>query len=324
MRLFYGIDIGGTNVKAGIVSEDGTILAQSSMKAGAEHNSAEQILDIAFAQLAELSASLGPEHAAVEAAGVGSPGVIDRSRRRIVRTFNLPFDNLDAASYLEARLNVPVVVGNDANVAALAESRIGAGKGVESSITVTLGTGVGGGVVINDRVYSGFNGAGCELGHVLLVEDGVPCTCGRNGCIEAYCSATALIRQTKEAAQRHPESALAEMVRSGAKISGRTPFDLAASGCLVAQGVVDRYIRHVGEAMASFINALNPERIIIGGGISHQGQSFVDAVAKVALSQAFIFGSIEAPTFWRATLGNDAGIVGAAMFAKDSADDRQL
>lgn len=323
MRLFYGIDIGGTNVKTGIVDEAGQILARSSQKTLAGERSGEAILDSVLAQLETLKKEIGSRSDEVLAAGVGSPGVIDKARRTIVRAFNLPFINLDAAAYLESRLHVPVTIGNDANLAALAESRIGAGKGAESSLTVTLGTGVGGGVVLNDRVYSGFNGAGCELGHVVLVENGVPCTCGRRGCIESYCSAPALIRQTKEAAAAEPDSMLGRAVMSADKVTGHTPYELAEAGCPVAAGVVARYQRHVGEALANYINALNPERIILGGGISHQGQAFIEAVAGIALQEAFILPEVEPPTITAAILGNDAGIVGAAMFAMDNLDDRQ-
>lgn len=323
MRLFFGVDIGGTNVKAGIVDEAGTILCQDSVKTEADRHSAEAILDLVVDLFNDLSGRLDPSEK-ILAIGVGSPGVVHKDRRRIVRAFNLPFANVDAASYLEEKLWLGTVVGNDANLAALAESRVGAGRGALSSITVTLGTGYGGGIVIRDRVYSGFNGAGCELGHTLLVEGGVACSCGRHGCVEAYCAAPALIRQTKEAGQKHPASILGQYVKSRQRVSGRTAFDLASDGCQVAQSVIDTYVRHNGEAIANFINAINPQRVLIGGGISHQGPAFIAAIEKVALAEAFLFDSIDNPVVLPATLGNDAGIVGAAMFALDAMDDHLL
>ena len=321
MRLFFGLDIGGTNIKAGVVDESGFILRQDSVKTHAETNTAEAILDLCVQMFNRLTGELDEK---ISAIGVGSPGVVHKDRRRIVRAFNLPFDNLDAATYLEEKLWLPTIVGNDANLAALAESRIGAGQGAISSITVTLGTGYGGGIVLNDRVYSGFNGAGCELGHTLLVEGGVACSCGRNGCVEAYCAAPALIRQTEEAAAEHPNSQLGQYVLSGARVSGRTAFDFAAQGCAVAEGVIDRYVRHNGEALANFINSMNPERILVGGGISHQGPDVIAAIENVALAEAFLFDLIEKPVILPATLGNDAGLVGAAMFALDALDDNLL
>ncbi|HHT44457.1 MAG TPA: ROK family protein [Fastidiosipila sp.] len=323
MRLLFGLDIGGTNIKAGVVDEAGTILIQDSVKTHADTNSAEDILSLGVELFNKLTTEIDVA-GKISAIGVGSPGVVHKDRRRIVRAFNLPFNNLDAASYLEEKLQLPVIVGNDANLAALAESRIGAGKGAVSSITVTLGTGYGGGIVINDRVYSGFNGAGCELGHTLLVEGGEPCSCGRNGCIEAYCAAPALIRQTKEAGEKDPDSKLGQYVAAGHRVSGRTAFDFAADGCETAAGVIDRYVRHNGEALANFINSINPERIMVGGGISHQGPEFIAAIEKVALEEAFLFDLIDNPVILPATLGNDAGIVGAAMFALDALDDAWL
>lgn len=317
MRIFFGVDIGGTNINAGFVNEAGDVLVWHQVKTETATRTSEEILDEVVRLFDHLLATSDVVRDDVIAVGVGSPGVTDKAMRVIVRAYNLPFDHVEAAAYLEERIGLPVFVGNDANVAALAEARIGAGRGAESSLTVTLGTGVGGGMVINDRVYSGFNGAGVEVGHVLLKLDGLPCTCGRRGCVEVYCAASALVRQTAEAAEENPDSALAAAIRAGKRVSGRLAFDLADQGCPVAKAVVNQYTRYVGEAVASYINALNPERILIGGGVSRQGKSFTDAVAEIALREAFLVEGVPKPAILPAELSNDAGLVGAAFFAMD-------
>jgi glucokinase len=314
MAYYLGLDIGGTYLKAGLVDEAGTILRQMKAPTKGQVRSAGEIVAEAKRLLDELRKDTPGEIASL---GVGSPGVVAHGRR-IVRAYNLPFDDVDIASMFEKIICLPTAVGNDANVAALAESRYGAGKGKKSVLLVTLGTGVGGGLIIDDSIYAGFNGTGLEIGHLVLVAGGVPCSCGRNGCIESYISATALIRQTIEAGERDPGSKLGRLVRSGANITGRTAFKLAEDKDPAALKVVQKYIGYVGIALANYINAYLPEILLIGGGISHAGPAFIDAAAKIALDEAFVFPEVGYPKITAAALGNDAGIVGAALIGKEN------
>ena len=190
-----------------------------------------------------------------------------------------------------------------------------------SAVLITLGTGVGGGVILNDRVYSGFNDAGSELGHMVICMDGEPCTCGRQGCFEAYASAAALIRQTEQAMAEYPDSLLYEETTDEGRVTGRTAFNAMKRGDAVAIGVVERYIRYIGEGLANIINVLMPEMIILGGGISNEGDHFLQRVKKATIERSFLHGNVEKPNFQLAALGNDAGIVGAALFARDCLQD---
>jgi glucokinase len=199
---------------------------------------------------------------------------------------------------------------NDANAVAWGEAVAGAAKGTAHSVMITLGTGVGGGAVIDHKLYSGFNYAGAELGHMVIVAGGRPCTCGRRGCWEAYASATALIRQTGQAALAHPESLLASIPAQD--INGRTAFDAAEQGDAAARAVVARYCEYVAAGLTDLVNALAPERILLGGGISRQGESLLGPVREYVAAHCFGQRQGAIPVIAEAKLGNEAGIIGAA------------
>ena len=210
-------------------------------------------------------------------------------------------------------MNVKIL--NDADAAAYGEYSIN-GNNVDSFVFITLGTGVGGGIIINKKVYNGFNSAGGELGHITLVHDGVPCNCGNIGCWEAYASVTALIRQTKEAMEKNPQSLMHEIAKKEGKVSGKTAFDAAKAGDAAGLEVVKKYREYVASGLVSIINIFQPERLVIGGGISKEGDYLINPITEYCYAHEYNKYGIKTKISI-ATLFNDAGIIGAALFSKE-------
>lgn len=315
--MYIGVDIGGTGIKAGLVDEKCNILAKDSCPT--PRDSYESILE-AIIELAERVTELGGHKMSdVKSIGIGCPGAVDDKRGIVVYANNIQFPNMKLGPDLSERMGIPVYLGNDANCAALGEFYALDDKGISDFVAVTLGTGVGGGIVINKKLYTGFNGAAGELGHTLLYADGEPCSCGRRGCWEAYASATALIRQTEKKASECPKSILAKMVsENGGKANGKISFDAAKQGDEAGREVVERYTKAVADGIVNVINMLQPEVIVIGGGISKEGAGLIDPVL-VHLNK-YVYGSEQGIPFCKvrlAKLGNDAGIVGAALLGID-------
>lgn len=302
-----GIDLGGTNIAAGVVDEGQHIVAEVSLPTGAERPAEAVVADICrAAEKAMEKAGITAAHCA--SVGIGSPGTCDSANGVVVRAYNLGWFNVPVCSMVTARLGLPCHLSNDANCAALAETVAGGAMGCRNMILITLGTGVGGGIIIGGKIYDGMRGAGAELGHTLLVLDGEPCTCGRRGCWEAYSSATALIRQARQAAAEHPESLLA----GAEEITGKTVFDAADRGDETANAVVDRFCDYLGAGVTNIVNALAPEVILIGGGISRQGERLLAPVRRYVEKNCFGGKDGAIPIIAAARLGNDAGIIGAA------------
>jgi len=314
-----GVDLGGTNIAAGIVSEDGKLLCKKSVPTLRERSAQEILMDLAMLCRAIVTEN-GYQMSDVISVGIGSPGAADPVNGKIVYANNLNFNNVDVRGIVGAYLETPIYVENDANAAALGESISGAAKGFRNSITITLGTGLGGGIIINNQIYGGsFNGGG-ELGHTVIRLNGEPCTCGRLGCWEAYASATALIRDTKVAAARHPFCILGKIVHADFDaVNAKTPFDVAQMGCDVAKNVVDRYIMYVAEGITNLVNAFQPDIIVIGGGVCYQGDNILEPIREKVTS--LIYGGEQnlKTKLAIAQLGNDAGIIGAAMLNAVSA-----
>ncbi len=327
MNYYLGVDVGGTNIKCGITNECGEILCKQSIKTEAETLTGQEIISNINQLITDICAEYQQKEesfslADVKAIGVGSPGTVDNETGALIFAGNLYAENWNYRELIKAQHQVPVYVVNDANAAALAESRLGVAKGTQSSITITLGTGVGGGVIIDDRVFSGFNGAGSELGHAVIVLDGIPCTCGRKGCFERYASATALIQQTKQAMQDNPNSSMHQWVKNNnGAVSGRTAFEAMKAGDKAGREVVEQYVHYLAEGIANFINCFMPEMIIIGGGVSNEGEYFLRMIEQKALANSFLFEGVKKTRFAIAGLGNDAGISGAALYAKDCLSD---
>lgn len=302
-----GIDLGGTNIAVGVVDDRHNIIAEASVPTGAFRPAEEMVADMCRAvELALDKAGLIAADCA--SIGIGSPGTCDSEAGVVVRAYNLGWFNVPVCRMLHERFGIPVRLSNDANCAALAETVAGAAVGRRDMILITLGTGVGGGIIIGGKIYDGMRGAGAELGHTLLVLDGEPCTCGRRGCWEAYSSATALIRQARQAAAEHPESLLA----GAEEITGKTVFDAADRGDETANAVVDRFCDYLGAGVTNIVNALAPEVILIGGGISRQGERLLAPVRRYVEKNCFGGKDGAIPIIAAARLGNDAGIIGAA------------
>ncbi len=311
--LFIGIDLGGTNIAAGLVDESGKILASDSVPTGAERGSDAIISDMA--DLAKrIAEKNGYKISDIDAIGIGAPGTIDTDRGVVAYSNNIPFRNVPIAEKISGLLNIPVHIENDANAAAYGEY-IATGAKAKSFVFITLGTGVGGGVVIDGKLMRGFNYAGAELGHCLLVLNGEACTCGNNGCWEAYASVTALIRQTKKAMDENPNSIMHEIAEKEGKVSGKTAFVAASRGDEAAKGVVDKYTEYVGAGIASIINVFQPEELVIGGGISKEGDNLLIPVQKI-VSRMDYNKYMPKTKISIAKLYNDAGIIGAALIAR--------
>ena len=267
-----GIDLGGTNIVAGVVDRNYNIIAKAKRKTRVPRPADEIIRDMAQASL-EAVESAGLSIDDIELVGVGSPGTCNPDTGIIEYANNMGFENLPMRDNLGAILKKDVYIENDANAAALGEALAGAAKGAQSCVCITLGTGVGGGIIIDGRIYGGFNFAGAELGHTVIVVDGYPCTCGRNGCWESYASATGLIRQTREAMRNNPGSAMWEVAGSLDNVDGRTAFDAMRKGDPAAKEVVDNYIKYVACGLTNVVNIFQPEILCIGGGICKGGHS---------------------------------------------------
>lgn len=308
---YLGIDLGGTNVAAAVVDGEGTILGKVSLPT--PRTGAEAVADqmAAAARAAVEQAGITLEQ--VESVGIGSPGTIEPAEGLIKFWSNLDFENVPLTALMAERLNKPIYLENDANAAALGEYAAGAGKGSQSMVAITLGTGVGGGAVLGGKLYTGFNYAGMEVGHFVIEHNGRSCTCGRKGCFEAYCSATALIKRTREVMEENRDSLLWQLAGSLDKVNGRTPFDAAAQGDAAAGKVIDEYVDYLGCGVASLVNIFQPEVFCIGGGPSAQGETLMAPVRYILNREDYARNSVHRTRLVRAALGNDAGIIGAAL-----------
>ena len=310
-KYHVGIDLGGTFIKAGIVDDLGNILLSEKVPTQSEGGADVVARNIA-AVANKLMRSLNLTFTDVVGIGMGVPGMIDTERGVVSYSNNLGWENFNIASTVEKLTKLPVRIANDANVAALGEYKFGSGKNADSIILITLGTGVGGGAIIDGKMLLGNGGAGAEFGHVTVLAGGEMCTCGRRGCLEAYASATALIRNTKRAMQEHPDSLMWKISPSLDAVNGVTAFAASDEGDAPATEVIQNYIMMLGEGLASFASLFRPDMILIGGGISAQGEELTQPLQQYVDSH--IFGGKTGPgvKVACASLGNSAGIVGAA------------
>ena len=311
-----GVDLGGTNIAVGLVNEKMEIVAKDSVPTGGEREGIEIARDIA-ALCKSVCRQAGVETSEVASVGVAAPGAVNDETGVILYTTNLKFENFPMAEFLREEIGVREIhVENDANAAAWAEAMAGAAKGSRSSVMVTLGTGVGGGIILDGKIFTGFNSVAGELGHVVIEVDGRPCGCGRRGCWEAYSSATGLVNTTLEKLAECEESGrktlMTDLVAQRGKVNGRTAFDAMRMGDEAAREVVETYTKYLASGLTSLINILQPEVLSIGGGISNEGQLLLDLVVPMVRAQQY-GGSLFPSTDIRiALLRNDAGIIGAA------------
>ena len=257
---YIGIDLGGTNIAVGLVDDTGKIIESKSTPTLSPRSYKEIVADMARLSK-EIIKNAGLEISDIKSIGIGSPGSVDNDRGMVIYANNLKFDHAPIAEELRKHIDLPVHMENDANAAAFGEYVVN-GDGAKNVIFVTLGTGVGGGIIIDGKLYKGCNGAGGELGHYVLVKDGIPCTCGLNGCWERYASVTALISQTKAAMEKNPESLMVKIAEERGVVNGRTAFEAAKMGDEAAKEVVSNYAEYVAAGAVSMINIFQPEKLI--------------------------------------------------------------
>ncbi len=309
-----GVDLGGTNIAVGLVNERAELVKKMSTPTGATRPGEEIVADIAKL-CRDICTEAGIALSEVESIGIASPGIANHDTGVVEYANNLPFKKFPIAQLLKDNLgeNISVRIENDANAAAWGEACAGAAKGTKNSIMITLGTGVGGGIIIDGKVYSGFNYAGGELGHIVIEVDGVQCSCGRRGCWEAYSSATALIRMTKEKIDECRASGRYTAMADAPRVSGRTACDCMRAGDEAAKEVYDKYIKYLASGLATIINIFQPEVVSLGGGVSGEGQSLIDSLLPIVRSEQYGGGIVAMTDIRIAKLGNEAGIIGAAM-----------
>ena len=311
-----GIDLGGTNIASGVVDENFKIIGSAKVKTNAPRP-AEEIVDDMVKSALEAVKQAGLTIDDIAVIGVGTPGSVVNDTGVVAYANNLGFYDVPLAEMLEKKLGKKVFVENDANAATYGEYIAGAGKGTKNFVAITLGTGVGGGIIIDGNIYSGTNFAGGELGHTVIQMDGEACTCGRNGCFEAYASATALIRQTKQAMIRFPKSKMWELCNNDiGNASGRTAFDAARAGDETALDVVSAYERYLSVGIANIVNTFQPDVFCVGGGISNEGEYLIKPVRDLVKGENYARNMSKNTEIKAATLGNDAGIIGAAFLGK--------
>ena len=307
-----GIDLGGTNIVAGVVDENYKILATAKRKTDCPRP-ADAILDDMAAAALEAIESAGLKVEDIDAAGVGTPGAIDPVKGVVCYANNLDFYNVPMAQMLKDRTGIDFYIENDANAAAYGEFVAGAGVGTNNFLMITLGTGVGGGIIVNGRIYSGSNYAGGELGHTVISMDGEMCSCGRQGCWEAYASATALIRQTKQAMIKYSDTVMWELCNNDINaVNGLTAFEAMRKGDKAGKLVVDKYVEYIALGIANNINIFQPEIICIGGGISKEGDNLIKPIKSYVEGDNYARFMESKTEIKVAKLGNDAGIIGAA------------
>ena len=313
MKHYLGLDLGGTGIKAGVVREDYAITAKHSVPTLHRREASDIVRDMADAGRTALKMA-GLAETDVEYVGIGVPSAINHTNSRVVFANNLGWKDFDLISAFQREWDIPVHLGNDADVAVLAEVWAGVAREYENVIMLTLGTGVGGGLIFNKKLYAGGDGFGTEPGHILLVAGGERCTCGNTGCFEAYGSVTGLIRDTIRAMAEHPETIMREMCADDiSRVSGRTAFGAAKQGDAAGKKVVKDYIGYLALGIASLTVLLRPQAVVLGGGVCNEGPELFIPLREAVFPLVYASDIIGVPQILKAELGNDAGIIGAAL-----------
>ena len=309
-----GVDLGGTNIVVGIIDESNKILAKASRKTNAPR-AAEGIFDDMADAIKEAMSQLGISNDEIISIGVGTPGSVNKGEELIEFANNLGFDNVPAYRLLRLRTGIQnVYFDNDANCAALGEAVAGCGKGVKDFIMITLGTGVGSGIIVNGKLVTGLNYAAGEMGHTVIVYNGIQCNCGRKGCWEKYSSATALIEQTKDAMRANYTSVMWEMCDNDiTKVNGRTAFDAMRKGDIAGTLVVNNYVSMLACGIGNIVNIFQPDMVCVGGGVGNEKENLLGPVRKILASERYSIHAKKQTQLVCAQLGNDAGVIGAAL-----------
>ncbi len=305
-----GVDLGGTKMLLGVLDPASKVVWESNERSTGHDE--EELVELLVREIEEARA----ERPGVETIGLGIPATIDHDRGLAVSAVNLPIENLPIRDLVSERIGLPVFVDNDANVAALAEYLFGAARGTRNAVMLTIGTGIGGGLILGGELYRGATGAGAELGHVVIAMDGPRCqgNCPSRGCVETFASGTAIGREGREAAEREPDSALGRMLADGGEIDGRAVTEAALDGDPTAVGVFDLVGRRLGVALASFANVFEPETIVIGGGVIAAGDLLLEPARAELRARAL--PPMNRTSVVEAELGSGAGMIGAAAMAR--------
>ncbi len=313
--MYIGVDVGGTNITAGLVSIDGNILFQKNCPTLPSRGWDTVIQDII--SLIRDVIDQAPANKDVLGIGIGVPGVADRKTGNVVECVNLGWRNVPLGKTLEKEFNKPIYIDNDASVAALAEYENGALKGTQNSILITLGTGVGGGFIINGKLYGGTNNIGSEIGHMIIGENFYNCNCGKNGCFETFSSATALIKYTRKLMEETKENTtIRDYIGDNLdKLDAKIIFDCAKAGDKLALSSVNRFVDYLVIGITNLINILDPEVIALGGGVSKSGDYLLELINN-RIYEKILFKDMPYSKIVIAEHGNDAGIIGSAMLCK--------
>lgn len=300
--MILGVDIGGTNIKFGVVDEEYNILEKLKIPTAKDGN-AETIIEDIVSVIQNIR-----ETFPIEKIGIGTPGTVDYEKGICVRSANLPYKNTPMVAMIEEAVNLPVFLANDATSAVCGELYAGSGRIYSNLIMVTLGTGVGGGIIIDGKPYYGSRGGAGEFGHIIIEQNGIPCRCGQKGCLEKYASITALIEQTEAAAIANPESLLAQMCQG--EISGQTAFEAKKAGCPIAHQVLDAYFSYIATGITSLVRVFQPETVVLGGAVTNERDNLLLPLKeKITLPVEVLISSLK----------NDAGVIGAAAMAANRA-----
>ncbi|MBQ8374080.1 MAG: ROK family protein [Clostridia bacterium] len=316
-KYIIAIDLGGMSAKGALFSYDGEIVSEEKIKTNAADGFEGTVQNLA-ALARTLTEKSGVAFEDAIAVGLGAPGVVDSTNGVVLRWTNFGWDNVPLAGRLSELTGKRVFIANDANVAALGEANFGATSQYQSSILLTLGTGIGGGMVFDGKLIEGYKSAGAELGHITIREGGLPCACGRRGCYEKYASATALVQQTRHAMVENLHSELWTLVDGKIEnVDGRTAFIAAKNGDETAIKVIKQYVGYLSEGIADFVNILRPEAIVLGGGIANEGEALFEPLRKAVDERSYIAMDIVPLKIVGAKLGNRAGKYGAYTLAKE-------
>ena len=307
----FGIDIGGTSIKGAVITDKGVILDRFSLKVNKE-DSPEHTLG-KLCEIINTIINKNEFDEPISGIGIGTPGIIDFDKGMILSSPNLPtWTSFKIKEFIKEKTKLPVEINNDANAAALGESTFGSGKSYDNVVMLTLGTGVGSGIILNKKIYDGNKHQGAEIGHMVIKTNGRKCGCGRRGCLEAYASATALIKITDEELKRHPESKMADVINELGKCDARVPFIAAKQGDKAAKRIIRNYVRDLSEGILNICNIFRPEAIILSGGVANEGEYLLDMIRKYIKKHHY--GMLNSPfvDIRQATLGYDSGKIGAA------------
>ena len=313
--MYIGIDLGGINIAIGIVDENGKIIHEESCETRSEREP-QELIDDMIALVLKVLDEYNMQLNEITAIGVGIPGLADKDGN-VIFCVNLGWRNVPLRKMLEDALHTPVYIDNDATVAALAEYESGSMQNCKSGLMLTLGTGIGGGIILNGEIYSGFNGVGSELGHTVIGENFYNCNCGRNGCLETFASSTAIIKYTKKLIMEmnEPTTIMENVEGNIDNLNAKIIFDCAKKGDKIATLAVNRLIKYLGIGILNIVNFIDPEIIVLGGGIAGAGQYLLDLITKEVIANKY-YKDLPIAKIVLAQLGNKAGVIGAAMVAK--------